>query len=666
MYRRLLLVVLTLLYIYGNVKSQENKPDRDSLRIARDSLKVARDSFLITRDSMNFIHDSLDVTKDTATFRAIEKYSEKSKIGSFIHHLIFKTAAGKSNSADNKGKIKRTKLNRKAEGKIIRQIYIVTQDPFGYDLQDTSVHPKQFILKAGNGLHVKTRPMIIRNLLLFKKNQVYDSLLVNESVRLIRSQNYVRDVILYSVPASRKNDSVDVYITVSDVWSIGGSLSYSRSNKHLTLSDVNFAGLGSKFTGEVMSNRNPNYKFSRISYLVPNIHNSYISLNIQSEFPGSFDMIKNFDFTRAYYPPESSNLKYLFSTNKDLVRSIEIQRLFYSPFTKWAGGIFLGQMIMAQSYTQQDTIRYLAELTNVQDYWVARSWQLFRWNTPDGRITSIILSGRMVRISYPGRSAEAETANLFNNEKIYFAGIGVTSRRYIKDRYIYNYGKIEDFPVGRDFGLTLGIDVLHTNRIYMGLKAGWGDYYHFGYLSTHIEYGTFKGSDGFQQGAFTVRINYFTRLLTYGNWKLRHFIRPTIILGINRLPSDNLSFGDVMKGFENLNYPATQMIVLNLQTQSYSPWKLIGFHFGPFIFTSLGMLGNETSGFGDSRLYSSFGAGILIKNNYLTFNTIQISFTYYPFSPGSGYNYLRTNAYKTNDYGFTDFEISKPSIVEYR
>jgi len=78
------------------------------------------------------------------------------------------------------------------------------------------------------------------------------------------------------------------------------------------------------------------------------------------------------------------------------------------------------------------------------------------------------------------------------------------------------------------------------------------------------------------------------------------------------------------------------------------------------------MLGNEDSVFKNSRLYSLFGAGLLIKNNYLTFNMFQISLTFYPFVPGNGYNVFRANAYKTSDYGFRDFEVQKPGIVDYR
>jgi hypothetical protein len=46
------------------------------------------------------------------------------------------------------------------------------------------------------------------------------------------------------------------------------------------------------------------------------------------------------------------------------------------------------------------------------------------------------------------------------------------------------------------------------------------------------------------------------------------------------------------------------------------------------------------------------------------FRTFQLSFSFYPFIPEKGYNILKTNAYRTADYGFMDFEVSKPGIFE--
>ncbi len=635
--RRLLFILLFASYFCGQASAQEIKSKEDSIAI-----------------------------KTAESFKSIEKFSEKRKFTRFLHHLIFKPVAPTIKIKTKKSKLKNPETYRKAEGEIVRNIYITTLDPFGYSIQDTSVHPSGFIKKMGNNLHVQTRAMIIRNLLLFKKNEPFDSLLVKESERIIRSQSYIHDVLFTTFKSSPNADSVDVFIRTSDIWTIVPTFGASKSNINVGITDDNFLGLGNRFKVDTKMYNTVNSNVTYIGYTIPNILNSYITCNIQYFFSGKNDLIKDLEFERPVFLPESSNLQYLTLGDRYLVKSFELSRLFYSPVIKWAGGIYIGQLITSQNYIQTDTIRYLASRTNIQDYWAARSWQLFKGYSVTARSTNFILSGRMLRVRYPARSTEAESVNVFNNGNIFFAGMGFTSRKYLQDKYIFNYGKAEDVPVGWAFGTTFGLNVQQTNHLYLGLKAAWGNYYPFGYLSAHLEYGTFIGSKGFQQEVVTGRINYFTKLFSLRNWKIRQFIRPTVIFGMNRLLTDNLTLSEGMKGFESLVYPATRMMVLTLQTQSYSPWNLIGFRFGPYLFSSFGMLGNATSGISNNRLYTVLGFGVLIKNNYLMFDTFQISLTYYPFLPGSGYNILNTNAYKSKDYGFDDFEISKPGVVDYR
>jgi len=107
-------------------------------------------------------------------------------------------------------------------------------------------------------------------------------------------------------------------------------------------------------------------------------------------------------------------------------------------------------------------------------------------------------------------------------------------------------------------------------------------------------------------------------------------------------------------------------MVLTLQTQSYAPWNFIGFRFGPYVTFSLGKLGDAESGFNNSRLYSQIGLGVLIKNEHLVINTFQLSIAYYPMIPGHGQNIVKTNSFRSTDFGFRDFEIGKPAVVGFQ
>ena len=101
------------------------------------------------------------------------------------------------------------------------------------------------------------------------------------------------------------------------------------------------------------------------------------------------------------------------------------------------------------------------------------------------------------------------------------------------------------------------------------------------------------------------------------------------------------------------------------QTQAYSPWNFWGFRLNPYLSYTMGMLGDAKHGLKSSRVYSQFGVGIIISNDYLVFSSFQMSFSFYPSIPGSGDNVFKTNAYKTSDFGFQNFDISKPTLVPY-
>ena len=79
---------------------------------------------------------------------------------------------------------------------------------------------------------------------------------------------------------------------------------------------------------------------------------------------------------------------------------------------------------------------------------------------------------------------------------------------------------------------------------------------------------------------------------------------------------------------------------------------------------SFGFIGGSPVEFSSRKLYSNIGIGFLIKNDYLVFNTFQISLSYYPEIPGNGYNIFKANSFRTTDFGFNEFEVGKPEILD--
>ena len=285
-------------------------------------------------------------------------------------------------------------------------------------------------------------------------------------------------------------------------------------------------------------------------------------------------------------------------------------------------------------------------------------------------MTNLVFTARYLRIRYSEKPPEQnDPLHIFSNEDFYLGGIGITARKYVQDKYIFKYGVVEDVPVGKVLGLTGGYQIRNNSgRFYLGMRYSFGNYYEWGYLSSNFEYGTFFKGSHTEQGVFTAGVNYFTGLIEVGKWKFRQFVKPQITIGINRFSYDSLTINDGygLDGFKSPALSGTQRLLFTVQTQSYSPWRLIGFHFGPYLVYSLGVLGNAADGFKNSKIYSQIGVGVLIKNENLVFNSFQISISFYPVIPGIGQDVFRMNSFRTTDFGFRDFEINKPERVIYQ
>jgi hypothetical protein len=137
-------------------------------------------------------------TKSDSVYKKIDEFSQDKKFFKFIHKIMFrrKETATISKKKRQKAITSLQVSFEKYNCKIIRNINIETLDPFGFSAENDKQAPKYKMERFGNWLHLKTKNWTIRNLLLFKKNEELDSLLVKESERIIRSQRYISSVII--------------------------------------------------------------------------------------------------------------------------------------------------------------------------------------------------------------------------------------------------------------------------------------------------------------------------------------------------------------------------------------------------------------------------------------------------------------------------------------
>ncbi len=599
--------------------------------------------FLIIFNYQFIVCQVKTIEKDSAkVFRDIEKFSRKRKFTTFIHKLIFEPIS--ENAIPKSNFQKKNKKNYATyEGKIIRKIKIVTLDPFGFSDKDSLEVPKRNLFKAGNFLHIKSKKFAIANLLLIKKNKPLDSLLVLDSERLVRSQRFVSSVT--STIEIIHPDSVDVVINVLDSWSLGPDFNTSTSRSNFRLTENNFLGFGHRFSSSYSKSLTSNQEGYNSSYSIPTIKNTFI----QSEI--SYDIGLDGSFSKI----------------------IAIERPFYSSYARWASGVVLSQKF-EKKYVFDTDFKESIESSrfNFQDYWAGHSFQIFKGNSQYNRSTNFITTVRYSNKNYLEKPLiTTDNFNFYSDEKLYLLALGISSRKFTQDKYIFNFNVVEDVASGFVYNFTTGYQKKNDEtKYYTGGKIALGNYFSFGYLSGDFQYGTFIKDNKSSQTTASFQFYYFTNLIEAGRWKLRQFVNPQYILGSNRLNSDSdrltLNGDSGILGFDGQNLFGTQKIIINLQTQTYSPWRIFGFRLNPYLSYSAGLLGDNENYFKKSKLYSEIGLGFILSNDYLIFNSFQFSMSYFPNVPENSNSVFRTNSIRSYDFGLQDFEISKPDIVEYK
>lgn len=577
-----------------------------------------------------------------SVYQNINDLSKKSKFSRFVYKLIFKESALKAeNLVPFKPKKEVKVVKKHQEGKVIRNITIETLDPFGYSVTNEKKVPKHKLEHFGNTVHIKTKEVTIRNSILFKKYDKLDSKLLLESERLIRSQRYIREVTIVPVDIPKNKDSIDIKIRVLDSWTLipTGSLSSTESSAKLT--ERNILGFGHLISGNVKNRFDTKELATYAQYSINNIKNTFV----------------RFDFN---YGNDFDN---------DSRRSININRPFYSVIAKNAGGIYYENQLMTELFPQGNEISPKQVSYDFQEYWYGRALKVSPKSNSERHFTNLILA-----LTYNEKkfnrtpSLSLDPTRYFSNEKNWIGMIGVSRQKFYQDTFVFNYNITEDIPYGENIALIIGHQEKNSNsRMYTGLSVSYGKKCSFGYASGFAEWGSFYDAGLTEQTTFRLGLNYFSPLINIGNWRFRQFIKPTYVWGNNRDESfkDRLTLldEDGLPGFNNrLN--GTQKWTVSFQTQSYIPGSWYGFRFSPYFNMTLGSLANEKALF-SSKVYSKFSIGALINNDFLVFNSFQISFSYYPTIPFEGDGINKINSFENTNLSLYDFQLSKPAYIKY-
>jgi len=583
------------------------------------------------------------------TFRKIQKRAKKHEVTDEIFRNIF-TLPSPSKVYVGSVKKQNKDIYAGAGKKIIRHINIVTLDPFGTDIEDTSKRETNIFENTGNIIHTKSKKFNIRNRLLFKEDEKLDKLKLHESERIIRSNDFISDVTIRIDTNYKSKDSVDIIIRAQDRWSINNDGNFARGNYKVAASDNNFLGTGHQF-GTAFTKPNlfdTTIITYRFRYFAPYIKQTFVTVGAQ-------------------YVNEVGN-EY---------SGLTISRSFFSPLTRWAGGIDVynyNTKAILSSTPINPTDTAITQDINIR-YWTQDVW--FGWAIPlsdtsfQSRTTNLVFAARLWDKNYQhGPTDEFDPLYNNQNQTNYLLSVGISQRGYYKDKYIYKYGVTEDVPIGLLLSATVGYQTRSVyNRHYLGFRSSYGVKYKGGNASVYLEMGTYASTKmGYEQGTLNNGIQGFSNIFKLpGRMLFRQFMALDLTIGINRSVYDRITINEVkgLKGFNPVGLSGSNKLVLSSVTILYLPWQMLGFRFAPIFYCGFGTIGDENVSFAHDILFPVLGVGLQIRNEYLMFNSFLITVGFYPFIPNVGSNIVKMNPFGRNDFQFQNFGAGKPGEVGY-
>jgi outer membrane protein assembly factor BamA len=556
-----------------------------------------------------------------------------------LYNLLIRENAGKP--ANQKMTSNHAELASK-DGKIIRRIEFGKKDIFATPGTDSVYSQSTAIEKALNLLHDDTRHKVLKRHLLFNPGDPLDVFLIAENERILRSLPYINDAQFQVKPIPGSPDSVDLVLLTQDLSPLGFQAEIAGPNTgSASLWHQNLMGLGHQAMVATYWNGDlaPKVGYG-LSYGISSLAGKFIT----------------------------AELEYIDRANLNSL-TLDVSRDFKISSFNYAGGIRIENTNSRRNIDLLDTtlssvnVRYTST-----DLWAGRMIKLRNYSSR--MRTGLFFTGRLDL--YENHNGPKTTENYlypYQDKSLLLFTTGFSKRGFRKDDLIYTFGRTEDVPIGYYLELTGGAEHGQYNtRAYFAASASMGNYLpRSGYLYGQVKFGTFLNGGVAEQGAFQLRLQYFSRLHHFSQIRFRNFINLNYIDGINRFEGEFVSLENRggIAGLTSASLRGNDKLVLNLESVVFSPIKFMGFRFAFFGSVDLGMISGKESLLQDSRIYSGLRLGLRIRNDRLVFNTFEFSFGMYPGMPAEGDGRYFTAGNLTR-MRFNDFIPYKPAIIEYR
>lgn len=434
-----------------------------------------------------------------------------------------------------------------------------------------------FLYELANRLHVVTRESVIRNMLLFKVGDRYDTEILEDSERNLRALAFLGAVDISEQVAAP--DSVNVIVRTQDQWSTLVSYILNRGGGRTifggTVEEFNFLGYGKRLFAEV-----------------------------------SHEVSEGTQFAFTYKDPQFLYSRW--TTKATVVTgpfidtfSAEMIRPFFSLDTKWAGGISVSTTNqLLRLFEQGEEVSRLQLESDALQLTGGRAW--------GGRFHKqrLQLSYRLQRRDFTALDT-LTTSPIPDDELIHGTTLGLTLENlsFVEETQIDKFVRTEDVTLGNRTTVNIG-------RTGLPIPAGIKRFE----LSVSRREAHRISKRQYLFGALTFQTLFDkdtigSMRLQYYNKRLPH---QTVAVNIELDVSENLEAsrqfllgGDSgLRGYSAREFSGTKRFLFNFEDRIFTPITILTVAIGGVVFFDAGHVWQEEENIGLTDLNASIGIGL--------------------------------------------------------
>jgi hypothetical protein len=537
-------------------------------------------------------------------------------------------------------------------GKIIRNIYYNQLKVFGTQIEDTAYTTSMKLIHFANKLHLNTQEWMIRQSLFFRENDTVNAYKMVDNERYLRSLSFIQDARIYVINTYQDSDSIDVVVLTKDLFEYGGNISnLDTKTVSANVFNTNLLGAGQRvlFGFRWDSDYSPRWR-SEMAYSKYNIGGSFVDASIGYSSLNNRIAVDTGAYEKSYY--------------------VSINRPLYSAWAKFTGGLTFAYNASINIHAKIDT-QYRSYRYNILDTWGGYNFSnQFKNNGYNSSRPNIAIELRQYNVSFTKSPEQPYLKNNPNyNDHHYTLGrLVFFHQEFYKTNYFFGYGRTEDIPLGYNISASAGPDSwVGRKRTYAALEAQ--KYWLPGknLISANVGIGGYWYNGSSEDAVIHVQGDYYSNLFRLRGPKLRQFFHADYIICPNPVlykpVNINREFG--ILAYRNTLLNNYQRLNLSAQTNYYSPLNIYGFKFNFYALVQTALLAGKNESIFKGPLYSSFGLGCTIRNENLSFNTIQISASYQPPVAGSPKTFF-AQITSISALRFNIFALQAPAPILFR